>query len=107
MRNKSRRWKRQCESDKILEIYSGLAQWWSRPLLTARFEVRVLSPERSNKKSAALIAALYRMIHQGWTREEALRELHEGGFGFHPMWGNIPKYLEGVDLTDLQARVAG
>ena len=54
-----------------------------------------------------LIAALYRMIHQSWTRDEALLELHEGGFGFHPMWGNIPKYLQGVDLADLRERIAG
>src|SRR3569832_144451 len=33
---------------------SGLAQWWSRPLLTARFQVRVLSPEPVFERRRAL-----------------------------------------------------
>lgn len=53
-----------------------------------------------------LIAALYRILTQDWRREEALRELVEGGFGFHAMWANIPRYLESVDLADLKSRIA-
>ena len=54
-----------------------------------------------------LIAALYRVLAQGWTREAALKELVEGGFSFHSMWANIPRYLGSVDLTALQTRIAG
>ncbi|MEO6298684.1 MAG: tyrosine-protein phosphatase, partial [Paracoccaceae bacterium] len=53
-----------------------------------------------------LITALYRMLYQSWTREAALKELIEGGHGFHAMWANIPRYLLGVDLAALKSRIA-
>jgi hypothetical protein len=45
------------------------------------------------------------MLDQGWSKDEALREMSEGGYGFHPIWANIPRYLEGVDVERLRARV--
>lgn len=42
--------------------------------------------------------AMYRMVFQNWSREEALDELKNGGFGFHKIWDNIPKYINKVDL---------
>ncbi|MCL2345409.1 MAG: dual specificity protein phosphatase family protein [Desulfobulbus sp.] len=52
------------------------------------------------------VAAMYRIIAQGWTRERALRELRQGGYGFHPIWFNIPHYIERVDIEALRARLA-
>lgn len=52
-----------------------------------------------------LIAALYRILTQGWSREAALQELIHGGFGYHPIWANIPRYIQSVGLTDLRARI--
>jgi protein tyrosine/serine phosphatase len=52
-----------------------------------------------------LIAALYRILNQGWTRDAALEELIAGGYGFHPIWANIPRYLQSVDFGDLRARI--
>lgn len=52
-----------------------------------------------------LIAALYRILTQGWSREAALQELIHGGFGYHPIWANIPRYIQSVDLTDLMDRI--
>ncbi|MEI6097416.1 MAG: tyrosine-protein phosphatase [Alphaproteobacteria bacterium] len=54
-----------------------------------------------------LICALYRMLSQGWTRDAALDELIHGGYGFHPIWANIPRYLQTVDLVVLKDRIAG
>ena len=54
-----------------------------------------------------LICALYRMLSQGWTREAALDELINGGFGFHPIWANIPRYIQTVDIVALRERIAG
>jgi len=53
-----------------------------------------------------LIVALYRLIAQGWSRDAAIAELIEGGYGFHPIWANIPRYVQSVDLADLKARIA-
>ena len=53
-----------------------------------------------------LICALYRMIDQGWSRDAAVEELVQGGYGFHPIWDNIPRYILRADLVALQARYA-
>lgn len=53
-----------------------------------------------------LICALYRVLSQGWTREAALDELIHGGYGYHPIWANIPRYIQQVDFAALRARIA-
>lgn len=52
-----------------------------------------------------LIIALWRMLYQQWPRAAAIAELHQGGYGFHEVWVNIPAYLKQVDLTRLKDRV--
>ncbi len=52
-----------------------------------------------------LISALYRVLYQGWTKDAALDEMRNGNFGYHAVWGNIPKYLRTVDIEALRARV--
>jgi protein tyrosine/serine phosphatase len=51
------------------------------------------------------VSAMYRILEQGWTREQALRELTQGNYGFHRIWVNIPRYIENVDLEALRARL--
>ena len=45
-----------------------------------------------------LVIAMYRIVEQGWTREKALEELRNGGYGYHSIWRNIPEYLESVNI---------
>jgi uncharacterized protein (TIGR01244 family) len=52
-----------------------------------------------------LIMAMYRMTEQGWSREKALDELQNGGYGFHPMWQNIIEYLRKIDVERIRAVV--
>jgi len=53
-----------------------------------------------------LVSALYRVVYQGWTKEQALNELQNGGYGFHAIWQNIKRYLEQVDIDKLRREVA-
>ncbi len=53
-----------------------------------------------------LMSAMYRILEQGWSKEDALRELTEGGFGYHSMWRNIPRYVKSVDVEKLRAEIA-
>jgi len=46
---------------------------------------------------AGLFVAVYRIVVQGWPKEEAIRELQKGGFGFHNTYTNIIKYLQTFD----------
>lgn len=50
--------------------------------------------------------AIYRIAVQGWSREEALREMTEGGYGFHPIWQNLPDWIETLDIESIK-REAG
>ena len=53
-----------------------------------------------------LMTAMYRILEQGWTPDDALKELTDGGFGYHSMWKNIIKYVKTVDVTALKAEIA-
>ena len=33
-----------------------------------------------------LMSAMYRMLEQDWSAEDALAELTDGGYGYHSMW---------------------
>ena len=48
------------------------------------------------------LCALYRMAVQGWTREEALREMVYGGFGFHEVWENLLAWAAAMDIVALR-----
>ena len=52
-----------------------------------------------------LIAAMYRILYQGWSKEQALDELENGGYGYHAMWKNIPTYLRKVDIEKIRAQL--
>jgi protein tyrosine phosphatase (PTP) superfamily phosphohydrolase (DUF442 family) len=52
------------------------------------------------------MVAVYRIAVQGWSKDEAIREMTEGGFGFHPTWSNLPKWIENLDIDRLK-RQAG
>lgn len=50
-------------------------------------------------------AAAYRIVVQGWDRQDALDEMTRGGFGFHAVWVGLPAWVRGFDLQALQRRV--
>lgn len=51
------------------------------------------------------ISAMYRMVFQGWSGEEALDELMNGGYGFHSIWKNIPKFIKEVNVEKIKSQV--
>lgn len=48
--------------------------------------------------------AIYRIAVEGWTKDEAIEEMTKGGFGFHPIWGNLPRYLRELDVDALKQK---
>jgi protein tyrosine/serine phosphatase len=48
------------------------------------------------------MVAMYRMVVQGWKREEAIREMKGGGFGYHDIWSNIPRYLKHANIGKIR-----
>ena len=51
-----------------------------------------------------MMNAVYRMAVQGWSKEAALKEMKEGGYGYHEIWKNIPRFLEGLDIEKLREK---
>jgi protein tyrosine/serine phosphatase len=49
-----------------------------------------------------LMSALYRVLEQNWSTADALDELVNGGYGFHPIWRNIPRYLRNAHRDRLR-----
>lgn len=48
------------------------------------------------------MCALYRIVVQSWTKEEAIREMTEGGFGFHEVWKNLPAWIKDLDIESVR-----
>jgi len=50
------------------------------------------------------MCALYRVAVQGWSKEEALKEMTQGGFGFHGIWENLIQWINGLDIETIKKR---
>ena len=53
-----------------------------------------------------LVVAVYRIVVQSWTKEEAIAEMTTGGFGHHAIWRNLTDYIEQLDVDRIK-REAG
>ncbi len=51
------------------------------------------------------MVALYRIVVQGWTRDAALKEMVEGGYGFHGVWDNLVHYISRLDINTIKKKV--
>ena len=52
------------------------------------------------------MAAMYRILEQGWSADDALAELTGGGYGYHSIWTNVRKYVRQADIGKLRAAIA-
>jgi len=48
------------------------------------------------------MCALYRIVVQGWTKDDAIREMTEGGFGHHAVFDNLSRFLRDLDIEALR-----
>jgi tyrosine-protein phosphatase SIW14 len=53
-----------------------------------------------------VVMAMYRIVFEDWTKEDALAELKGGGFGFHVYYMNIPRFIRGADVDGFRERLA-
>ena len=52
-----------------------------------------------------VICAMFRIVEQGWTKDEAIQEMVKGGYGFNAAWGNIIEYVKNVDAERIRKEV--
>lgn len=53
-----------------------------------------------------VMSAMYRITEQGWSKDAAISEMVNGGYGFHPIWSNIIRYIKDVDVDKIKRAVA-
>jgi protein tyrosine/serine phosphatase len=53
-----------------------------------------------------LMTAMYRVLEEGWSLQDAKDELVDGGYGFHGFWWrNIPRYVLNADIVKLREQI--
>jgi protein tyrosine phosphatase (PTP) superfamily phosphohydrolase (DUF442 family) len=50
------------------------------------------------------MCALYRVAVQGWSKEEAVKEMSQGQFGFHGIWDNLTQWINALDVERIKKR---
>ncbi len=48
------------------------------------------------------MCAVYRIAFQGWEKQEALREMTRGAYGYHGIWQNLLRYVTNLDVEDMK-----
>lgn len=52
-----------------------------------------------------VVIAMYRIVFQNWTKNEALNELLNGGFGYHSIYENIPEFIKNANVEKIKKAV--
>jgi protein tyrosine/serine phosphatase len=60
---------------------------------------------RHGADRTGVVVAMYRIIFQGWTKDDALNELLNGGYGFHTTYKNIPEYIKNVNVESIKSEL--
>ena len=59
--------------------------------------------QRGADRTGAMIA-VYRLAVQGWSKEEAIREMTGGGFKFRQTWENLPEWIQKLDIDSIKRK---
>ena len=51
-----------------------------------------------------MMAAVYRVVVQGWSKQEAVEEMTQGGFGYHRMWKRTVSFVMDLDAQELREK---
>ena len=89
-----------------------LKAWHPEEEETGRFLRIVTNPKRSpvlvhcqhGADRTGTMCALYRVAVQGWSKEEALKEMAQGGFRVHGIWENLIQWINGLDIERIRNR---
>jgi protein tyrosine/serine phosphatase len=89
-----------------------MKSWHPEEEEVARFLQIVTNPKRTpvlvhcqhGADRTGTMCALYRVVVQGWSKEEALKEMAQGGFGFHGIWENLIQWINGLDIESIKKK---
>jgi protein tyrosine phosphatase (PTP) superfamily phosphohydrolase (DUF442 family) len=49
------------------------------------------------------MCAMYRILRQGWSVDDAIDEMKNGGYGYHSFWINLPRFIRKAAPRRLEA----
>jgi hypothetical protein len=52
-----------------------------------------------------ILPSRIRIAIEGWSKEDAIREMTTGGYGFHEIWVNLPKWIQELDIESAKLLV--
>jgi protein tyrosine/serine phosphatase len=61
--------------------------------------------QHGSDRTGTMVAA-YRIVVEGWSKEDAVAEMTSEPFGFHRVWRNLPKWVQELDVEAIR-REAG
>lgn len=76
-----------------------------RALRTATKQAPTLLHCEHGSDRTGLITALYRILYQNWSKAAALQEMQGKAYGFHTIWGNIPRFVQELDVAQFRREV--
>lgn len=53
------------------------------------------------------MCAVYRIVVQNWTKEDALKEMKDGAYNFHKIWANLETFIKELDIDSLKKDLTG
>ncbi|WP_166222222.1 dual specificity protein phosphatase family protein [Pseudomonas atagonensis] len=77
-----------------------------RAIQAAEAEGRVLMHCKHGSDRTGLMAAMYRVVVQGWSKEDALSEMTQGGFGDSTHFKDGIRYMMQADVDKLRTALA-
>jgi protein tyrosine/serine phosphatase len=51
------------------------------------------------------MCAMYRIVIQNWNKDDAIKEMQKGGFGYHKIWKNLIKYIKNADIEQIKKSI--
>lgn len=57
---------------------------------------------RRGADRAGMAIAVYRIVIEGWTREDALFEMTEGPYDYNPRWKKLARFVEELDVDRIR-----
>jgi protein tyrosine phosphatase (PTP) superfamily phosphohydrolase (DUF442 family) len=93
-------------------MHINMEAWHAEEEEAGEFQQIVSDPDRVpvlvhcslGSDRTGTMCAVYRIVVQGWSKEEAIKEMTQGGFGFHQVWANLPMWISALDIDEIKTQ---
>lgn len=101
--------RRPTEDTDLIYERIAIAPWHPRKTEVVEFLQIATDPERTpvllhcykGADRSGMLAAMYRIVVQGWTKEAAIEEMKQGGYGFNSLWSNLIRWIRKADIDEI------